>query len=659
MENIPVLSELLLILLVTAPVVFLFQKLKQPAIVGFLVAGVILGPSVSGLVRNQAHIDALSEIGVILLLFTIGLEFPVASLKRLRRPMLVGGSLQLALTAAVVFAVDVYFGWKPKEALVLGMLLALSSTAIVLKILQESGEMDSPHGKMTTGILLFQDMCVVPLVLTVQALGEGAGVPFAQALFFPVKAFLIVAGLGLLLHFALPFVMTPLARLRSRELFALFVILFCAGTAWVTHWAGLSYSLGAFLAGLLLAESEYCHEVVAEVAPLRNLLFSLFFISIGMLLDVTFLSQNLELVVGFTSITFLAKAVIAGGVVYLLCRSRRLAVLSGLALAQVGEFSFVLARLAQDSGLISFPDYQGFLSISILTMMLTPFIMRVSPRVAAWTEKSQMAKIKVAESAQAGAPLSGHVVIAGFGLNGQNLGRVLTETRIPFVVVDLSPDRFQIARSLNYPSIFGDATHREVMEKAGLERAAMLVLAISDPAATRRAVAMAHCLNRELDILVRTRHVEEIDDLYRLGAKQVIAEELETSVEIFARVLEEYRVPRNITQMQVDLVRRDRYSMLRGLSLPAATLEKLPEILAETTVETIAVLENAPCIGRSLAEMNLRKVCGATVLAIIEAGKTRTNPDPHYRLQKGDLLILVGSHAQLDKAMEILSPSTG
>jgi len=275
---IPILTELLIILAVTTPLVFVFQKLRQPPLVGFLLAGVLLGPSVSGLVQDKHLIAQLSELGVIFLLFTIGLEFPFSSLKHLRKPMLIGGSLQVFITTFLVWALHTYFGWKSKEAFALGMLMALSSTAIVLKILQERREVDSPYGKMTIGILLFQDIVVVPMVLVMQLLGEGVKVPFSQAFLFLSKVLVVVGGLWWVLRALLVPVLTPVVRWRHRELFSLFVLFFCLGIAWVTKSVGLSYALGAFLAGLLLADSEYSHEVMTEISPIKNILFSLFYI---------------------------------------------------------------------------------------------------------------------------------------------------------------------------------------------------------------------------------------------------------------------------------------------------------------------------------------------------------------------------------------------
>jgi len=652
MHDIPILAEILIILLVAAPIVFICQKLKLPTIVGFLVAGVLLGPSVTNLIANKEHIEVFAEIGVILLLFTIGLEFSFTNLKQLRKQMLWGGGLQLLLTGGIVFAVTYYFGWRPQEALIIGFMLTLSSTAIVFKLLMDRGEVRSPQGMFATGILLFQDLCVVPMVLIIRAMGEGTRVPLPEAVLAIFKALIIVIALWMILRILLPKLLDQIARLENRELFLIVAILIVIGVAWITNWAGLSYSLGAFLAGMLLAESDYCHEIMAEISPIRNLLFSLFFISIGMLLDVGFIAGHYQQVAGFTFAAIVGKGLIIIAVVFLLTRSFRLSILVGMMLSQVGEFSFVLAQLSREFNLIGYVDYQGFLCTSLISMVATPFFFKYSPHLAMWFQETR------AEMPQEIEPYSskmeGHTIILGLGVTGHNLARVLTKTHIPFMVVDLQPDLIQEAKDLKYNVIFGDASKRGILAQAGLDKARVLVIAISDPFATKHILNLARSINKEIDIIVRTRKESDIDDYYRFGATQVISEEFETSVEIFSRVLEEFRIPRNVTQLQVELIRQDRYSMLRGLSLSPETMANLPDILARTVVETFVFLEDSHWIGKTLKDLNLQEQTGTVIISIVRSVAATTNPKLDFELHSGDVLILLGSHAQLDAALQIL-----
>ncbi len=656
MEHSQILTELLIILLVTAPVVFICQKIKLPAMIGFLVAGIILGPSLTNWISNKEDIEIFAEIGVVLLLFSIGLQFSFSNLKQLRKQMLIGGSLQVLLTAGSVFVVTHYFGWGLKEALVIGFLIALSSTAIVFKLLWDRGEIRAPHGMFATAILLFQDLCVVPMVLVVQAMGGEADVSVMAAAWNIVRALAILIGLWFLLRLLLVPIFAEISRLQNRELFLIFTVLLVIGVAWLTDWLGLSYALGAFIVGILLAESDYSHEVMAEITPIRNLLFSLFFISIGMLLDLSFVLENWQGVAGFTLTAIVGKALIIGVIVLVMTRSIRLSVLVAMLLAQVGEFSFVLAQLAREYDILSNVDYQGFLATTLLTMLLTPLSIKVAPKVAMWFGQHQ--KETLSFDPKTTAEKKGHTIILGFGVTGHNLGRVLTETHTPFVIVELLPDLIREAKDMNYDVIFGDVSKRDILLRAGVETARVLVIAISDPLATRHALSMARTLNKNITIIVRSRQEVNFDQYYKFGANQVISEEFETSVEIFSRVLEEYHIPRNITQMQVELVRQDRYSMLRGLSLSPETMANLPDVLAKTVVETYVLLDGSPWLGKTVGELNLKETTGTFIISVVRNVASTANPSKEMVLEQGDVLIIVGSHVQLDAAIQRLEGKT-
>jgi len=655
MEHAPILTELLIILLVTAPIVFLFQKLKLPSIVGLFVAGVILGPSLTGWVSDKEHIEVFAEIGVVLLLFTIGLEFSFSNLKQLRKQMLVGGSLQLFLTGGAVFFITYYFGWRPQEALIFGFVLSLSSTAIVFKLLMDRGEIRSPQGAFATGILLFQDLCVVPMLIIIQAMGHGERLPLSDALFSIGRALVVILLLWVFLRYFLSRLFAHIARLQNRELFVIFTVLIVIGVAWMTEWIGLSFALGAFITGILIAETDYSHQVMGEIAPIRNLLFSLFFISIGMLLDVTFMLEHWKEVLSFTFAAVVGKGIIIAFVIYLLTRSLRLAIIVGMILAQVGEFSFVLAQLAREYNLMSYTDYQGFLATTLISMSITPFAIKFAPKAALWFQDTKATTLLT--EAKPEPKREGHAIILGFGVTGHNIARVLTGTHLPFVVVDLQPDPIHEAKVLKYDTLFGDATKTEILEGADIDSAKVLVIAISDPFTTKHVLSMARTMNKNLTIVVRTRREDEIDEYYRYGASQVISEELETSVEIFSSVLEVFRIPHNMIQMQVDLVRQDSYSMLRGLSLSAKTLSNLPDIISKTVVDSFVILEGSPWAEKTLGELNLYKQSGALVISVVRNMKTTTNPNLNYKFAIGDVLVMVGSHAQLDQALSILKGS--
>ncbi|HOW26884.1 MAG TPA: cation:proton antiporter [Elusimicrobiota bacterium] len=651
-------SEIIIIFSAAVLISYLFQKLRQPSIVGFLITGVLLGPSCLSLIANQQLIEILAEVGIILLLFTIGLEFSLSHFGRWKKQILLGGTLQILVTVAAAMALIGPIGLSPAQGLILGFLLALSSTAIGMKLLFDNRELDSPHGRITAGILLFQDICVIPILLIIQIIGNN---PTQFSVFQILWVFFKGLGVSLLLFFALRLSINPLlnrlARLKNKETFILSIALIALGTAGAADRLGLSPALGAFLAGLVLAESRYAHQVAADILPLRYLLGSLFFISIGMLLDLRYLAGHFLSVGLLTALTISVKAGITSIVLYLLTRSLRMSVLIGLMLAQIGEFSFVLAQISKDTYFLPETGFQMFLAVSVLTMIATPFIMQAAPKISFWITRWGSAGPLVETENQITKKMKNHVIIIGFGLNGQNMARVLNEIGISFVVVDLNPKLIQLALERKYVTLFGDASHGNILNEAGLMNARILVVAISDPVSTRRTVARARQLNPDIHLLVRTHYADEIAELYRLGATQVIPEDFETSVEIFSRVLQELHIPRNLIQAQTDIIRKDGYAMFRGLSLSSEAVADFSELLKKTTVETMILPEKSLAVGKTLGELDLSRQGAASVMVIIQDGRPRTNPDADTRLKAGDMLILYGNHAAIDRAQLILTKS--
>jgi CPA2 family monovalent cation:H+ antiporter-2 len=659
MSDAGVLQQLLIVLSATIAIVFLFHKLRLPTIVGFLLAGVVIGPHGWRLIADAHQVETLAGIGVVLLLFTIGLEFSLGQLLAARRSLVRAGVLQILLTVAAVLLFSTLAGYEFEMAVFYGFLVSLSSTAIVLKIYSDGGEIDSLPGRLATGILLFQDLCLVPMMLLVPVLSRSSRISLALVAWALLKA---VSVLLLILWGArsvLPWLLRQAALLRNRELFILFIVLVCLGTAWLTSELGLSLAVGAFMAGLVISESEFSHQVVADILPLRDCFSGIFFISIGMLLDLGFLARdpaapliNLLLIVSI-------KAVVVFFIFWRLYRSVRLGIVLGFSLAQVGEFSFILADVGRGHGLLTAGGEQAFLAASILSMFATPFLISGGRRLAFRVEGmvgTQPDRLPQQTAGQDSNPMRGHVIVVGFGLNGRNLTRVLKEVSIPYVVLEMDPDLVDGARVGGEAVLFGDGTRPEVLRKAGIDQARVLVIAISDPVASARIVSQSRSMNPELHVVVRTRYVAEIEHLYQLGADQVIPEEFETSVEIFARVLQEYHIPRNVIALQVDLIRKERYGMLRGLHLQGKSLDRLSQFLAGTTTDTFLVLQDSPAVGRSLAELQLRARSGVTVIAVVRNETSIHSPGPEFVLETGDILVLVGNHKALDRANRLLNP---
>ncbi len=565
-QEITILRELIILLAVSLPITFLFHKIRLPALVGFLITGVLIGPHGQAFITETRVVKRLAEIGVVLLLFTVGLEFSLADILRSGRSFFIGGGLQISLTVVAVASIAFLFGYPVPQGVFFGFLAALSSTAVVLKMYTDRAELDTAHGRLATGILLFQDMAVVPFMLLLPLLAQTSGGPDIAA--GPVLLSLGKAVIGLLAVFfaarmAVPFLLHQVIRLRNREIFFLLVVLLCLGTAWITNALGLSLALGAFLAGLIISESEYSHRIVADILPFRDYFASIFFISIGMLLQVGYFAEHWLFLIGLTTALAMTKTALMAGAALLLRYPLRSAILAGLALAQVGEFSFLLAQQGQLAGLIGGEAFQAFINTSILTLLATPFIIQAAPWFA-----DRMGLLLPASPAQPETcSLKGHTIIAGYGLNGRNLARTLKATAIPYTVLEVNVDTIRSAREEGEPIIYGDITREDVLERAGASCARIIVFAISDFAATRAAIRIVRSLNPHIFILVRTRYAAEVDELLSFGADQVITEEFETSIEIFSRVLHQYRVPGNIIANQIRLVRFEGYKMLRGISL--------------------------------------------------------------------------------------------
>ncbi|MBF8250521.1 MAG: cPA2 [Deltaproteobacteria bacterium] len=653
MENIPLLKDLVILMAVSVPVTIIFHRLGLPAIIGFIITGIIIGPYGTGLVTNLSAVDTLAQIGVILLLFVVGLEFSMTKMFRLRKEALLGGGLQVAITSALALAGAYIVGYPGTQSLFISFVTALSSTAIVLKLLADRGELDTPQGSLSMSILLFQDICVVPMIIILQAIASAKEVSFlsiANPLLFAAAAVGVILAASYIL---VPRILYQVVKLRNREVFTLTVLLLCFGTAWITSYAGLSLALGAFIAGLVISESEYSHQIVAEVLSFRDTFMSLFFVSIGMLLDLGYFTKNIPHLFLLASGVIILKVMVVVGIGQMLKTPIRLSIIVGMSIAQIGEFSFVLMKLGEDSGLLAHDLYQTLLAASILTMSATPFLMQIS-HAAAYRAAHLLGVRAVPSTEGRIAATSDHVIIVGYGLNGQNLAKVLKEIGIKYIILDMNWTRIKLARKDGHKALFGDASHIEILKNLYIDNARMMVIAISDPAITRRMVKIAREANDRLYILVRTHYISEVEELYKLGANQVIPEEFETSVEIFSRVLKEYHIPGNIIQNQIDIIRNEGYAMFRTPSLSREKLMEITSILSESVIETFFVNTGSHLIGKTLAEIDLRKKSGVMVLAIVRKATTRANPPADLAIEEGDILAIIGSHAEMDSAIRAL-----
>jgi len=647
MPHLQFLQDLVVIFGFSIIVVLIFQRIHLPSIIGFLIAGTIVGPYGLNLIDDVAQVHVLAEVGVVMLLFTIGLEFSLTRLSQVRAFALTGGALQVGLT--IILATGVFLGLREswKTGIFWGFLLALSSTAIVLKILMDRNELDAPHGRLSLGILIFQDLVVVPMMLVTPFLGNGNRSPGSTGLilFALVKLALLLGGLLLAARWVAPKLLMWVVRTRSREIFVIAVILICLGIAWLTSQIGLTLAIGAFIAGLVISESEYGHQALAEVVPFRDSFNGLFFVSIGMLLDLRLLVNQPFLILGTAAGVMFLKGLITGGVTLAMGYPVRVAALVGLALLQVGEFSFVLAQFGQDQGVLGEQPYQLFLAISILSMIATPFIIQLGPplsdRAASFQPLRRLFGTRqLTELQPKNLELKDHVIIAGYGFNGQNLSRTLKEAGLQHVVVDIHGDLVRLGRAQNIPIYFGDVTRPEVLHHLRIDAAKILVLAVSDPFALRRALRVARHANPSIQIVARSRYVRDLDELFQLGANDVVPEELESSAEIAGIVLKQYRVPPGQITRKQDEIRREGYSSLsRAAIQPIITREILPP---EIEVFRHRLVPDSPAVGKSLAQLGLPVRTGAIIVAVIRGEETRSNPGGSFVLEPEDVLVLAG-----------------
>lgn len=561
MENTVYLRDLVIILAMAVGIVAVLHRFKIPSIAGFILAGAIVGPQALGIINDVHEVEVLAEVGVALLLFGIGLEMSLDRLRRLWWPILVGGLLQVGLTAAAAFLIAQAFGIAWQTSVFIGFLFSLSSTAIVLRGLQMRNEVDAPHGRLTLGILVFQDLCVVPMMLAIPILG-GSRTSGADVVFALLRAAVIIVGILAAARFILPRILSFVAGTRQRHLFVTTVLLICVGTAWVISSAGISLALGAFLAGLVVAGSEFRHQALVDVIPFKDVFTSIFFISVGMFLAPASVVANIIPIAAIFAAILFGKAILVFFVGTIMRLPVRVSILAAVALAQVGEFSFILIRAAGGSGLLDTGLENSIMAAAILSMFVTPFTLSLGPHLAAGAGRVQfLSRLQGVSSAQEASSgheiLMDHIIIGGYGFAGRRLAGALKECGIGYVIVDMNPETVRSASNAGERIYFGDITSAEVLEHLGIHRARGLALVINDPAATEQAVRVARDVAPDVRIMVRTNYILDIEPLLAVGAHDVISAEVESAGAIVSRILAQCRVePENI-QDRIEEIRRD------------------------------------------------------------------------------------------------------
>ncbi|MDD1686832.1 cation:proton antiporter [Methanoregula sp.] len=623
-------------------------KYQLPSIVSFLIIGMFAGPYGLAIITDQSTIETMGEIGIMLLLFTIGLEFSFEKLLKSWRIVIIGGLAQLCTTIVGIAFAAYILGVPAQSAIVFGFIISLSSTAIVMKILQERREVDTLQGRTLFGILLFQDLAIIPMLLITPVFMGIGGTDLGDLPEQITKVAMILILIIILAKWVIPKMLYKVASQKNRELFFITIAGICVIVAWLTNQAGLSYTLGAFVAGLIIGESDYNIDALSHIIPFRDIFAAIFFLSIGMLLDtktifadssfITLILMIVILIIGIKILTGMFASAILG-------MPARVSIMTGFALCQVGEFSFVLAKTGLDANFIPNRIYQIFLAAAIVTMALTPFMMNAAPRVTEfWYRHAPRRVLPDPAGCSAGVTpersLTDHIIIAGYGITGKSVARAAEITGIPYMVIELNPDIIRREKSSRRPFfLFGDAAQEELLEHAGIRDARALVVVVSDQEVIPRIVHSARQLAPEIYIIARTTHIRHAQYLLDLGADEVVSEEYEAAKEIFTRALKKYRLPDSEIAKIVSKLQNWGYAKFikNGNNTPTMGMDT---VLLSLRIHMLTVEPGSFADGKTIADLELKSRYGISDFGVRRDNKTTAQPDVSTCLIAGDALII-------------------
>jgi len=636
-----------LILIVSVTISFIATRLtKFPSIIGYLMVGLIIGPSGTGLLSDSAHIHNLSELGVMLLLFTIGLEVSPSKLWKLRQEALLGGTLQVVLTISIVFIIFALLGFPFSLSLTLGFFIALSSTALVIKMLQDKKTLDAPHGRFSLAVLLMQDIFVVPLTLIVPLLGttSASSRHSSMALFFSLGMLILLIFLA---KKVIPYFLDHAAALRSREGFFFTVTTLVLGTAALTTWAGLSPALGSFLAGLVVSETEYKHTALSEIIPFRDLFLTVFFVSIGMMLEIGAILNNPLPIFLLCFGIYTVKSFVVYIIVRFMGYFHTTAIKTAAGLGQVGEFSYVLLMIAQASDIIEGDALQVLISAAALTMIFTPFVFGGAGAALRYLDKKS--DLTYQNEAFLTEGDKKHVIIIGFGPGGKAIARSLRELGFDYKISELNPKTVKDALKQGEPIILGDAAQTEILHTLDLERAMAVVIAISDYNAVIPIVSAIRKVKKDIFIIVRVRYVADARELKKYNIDVIIPAEMESSAQIAATLLHYLEIPANIIERHITELRQDVYNSDLNTKLP-----QFWGLQNNCEIRTITLENNDFALGKTLKELDLRNFSGTNIIAIVRGGVSLDNTGDVI-LQLGDALIISGTTPSVEKGLIFLT----
>jgi len=652
-----ILKDIVIIFALSVFVNLIFTKIRVPTVVGYLVTGVVAGPHLTGLISSMHQIELMAEIGVVLLLFTIGMEFSLKHLLKIRRIVFVGGFLQVSITALLFLFISRFYqlGWE--AGIFIGFLAALSSSAIVLKMLQERSELSSNYGRTVLGILIFQDLMLVPLILAANMLGKENPDFSSELIIMSVKVVVIIAFVYIGNKWLIPKLLHVIALTKSQELFMMSIFLICLAIALFTFKMGMSLAFGAFLAGLMVSESEYSHNAFGNMVTFKDTFTSFFFVSIGMLLDLSFIADNLSLVLFTVLLVIGIKAMIAGGTGFILGHTFKGTVMVGIALSQVGEFSFILAKTGVDNKILSGFIYHLFLAVAVITMAVAPILIMLSPKISNLLFRLPLPKVLIKglfPLKEMEIPnLSNHLVIIGKDASALKMASMAKEANIPCVSIIFDPVLAKERMMKGELTIYGDAINEPILYKAHTDIAAIVVISVGDLVPCMAIAEKIRKLNKSVYILARSKSTDHMKDLYKVGIDQVIPEKLEMALDMFTRVLSQFLVPQKEINKLISHLRNEFFGIFRDRDLKNKPTP-LHDIL-HIEISAIAVEKRSMVDGKTLAEINLRKNTGVTLLAIKRQNEIIEHPDSNFPLHTGDVAYLLGNPEQINHAGELFS----
>lgn len=653
-----ILIDIVFIFAFSTAVNYLFTKIKTPTIIGYLLTGIVVGPSLLGIIRSPHDIEFMAELGVIILMFTIGLEFSLNHLIKIRKIVFFGGFLQLLLTAGIIMFISQMYDMSWQASLFVGFLTALSSTALVLKILQERGELTSNYGRTVVGILVFQDIILIPLMLLTPMLGgKTANIGMAMII-LAIKSVGIVALVYVGNKWIMPKVLHMIALTKNKELFLMSILLVCLAVALLTAELGMSLAFGAFLGGLMISRSEYSQDAFSHVLPFKDTFTSFFFVSIGMMLDLNFVFDHIILILATVLLVITIKSFVAAGTAFILGHTFRGTIVVGLALAQIGEFSFILAKTGQTYNILSDFNYQLFLAVTILSMAASPFLIMISKPVA-----TLMLRLPIPQLMLKGLfplqeievpAMQNHIVLIGKDSRSQNLSRMARHMKLPYVSIVFDPADVRRRQLKGESVIYGDAMNEPILRKAHTHTAEIVVISIGETITALGIIERVRDMNQHAHIIVRSKHVTNIEDFYHMGANQVIPEEFETAIDLFELILKKLLIPEEDINTVISGIKDDNYGIFREKDETNSVM--LTDMIPDVEIVALKAGSYELFPGNSLKGINLRKQYGITVVAVKRNAEILENPSSKFIFESDDVVYILGKPSKIAQLPHKITP---